>query len=185
MFFYLCHAHIRLLMFFCLATLLINFPGRLCAEDLQKGRSPQQLADILYTDMKSIAAAVDVYQERYQQLPSSEQDLLEGQIVQKMQSYPEEFVSGRYFIQARYDDMDGKGDLDDTIYTGDKIPETVCIEFNKRYAMPPLNTGEVFDYQAAGAKYPGAVYGRHMEIYAIKWETANKTCEINWVIAYH
>jgi len=158
-------------------------PGESSAEP----PGPQEnvvLATKLYADMQSIATAVDIYHKQYKVIPSSTAELLSGAFLKSVPAMGKELGGGEYSIQKGYANMDGQGREDDTIYSGENVPEAVCVEFNKRYAQVPLNEGTIFDYRAAGNKYPGEVYGRQMKVYAIKWESDRNVCEVNWVLEY-
>ncbi|MDT8442091.1 MAG: hypothetical protein RQ723_10565 [Desulfuromonadales bacterium] len=147
--------------------------------------TPSELADKIHQDLGVVATAVDQYRSRFGEVPPTTGEFLESGIIAAMPSYPQELGRGGYEIRARYDDMDGVGEHDDTIYTGDRVPTDVCREYSLRYATPPLNITDIFDYQAAGNKYPGEVHGRQIVTYAIKWQTIEDFCEINRVIRYN
>lgn len=143
------------------------------------------LAKELHNDMNSIATAVEAYRIKNKVAPTSVDQLLAGAFLKSVPVMGEDLGGGAYLIQKGYGNMDGLGKDDDAIYSGENIPEAVCVEFNKLYAQAPLNDGTVFDYAAAGRKYPGEVYGRQMKVFAIKWERDRTVCEIDWVIDYN
>ncbi len=174
-------------LFICFLAANISLPGYVSAEENTVTRTPQQLAEIVFNDMSMLAAAVENYREKKFRLPQSTAELMAGpqSIIENMPVYAKELGRGEYSLRLQYDNMDGQGTWDDTLYTGDQIPAAICLEFNKRYASPPLNEESAFDYQSAGNKYPGEVFGRGIKLYAIKWQTTNDACEINWVIRYN
>jgi len=61
----------------------------------------------------------------------------------------------------------------------------VCEEFVRRYASPGFGD-TVYDFQAAGKRYPGQVIGKHIKIYAIDWSAGDfsEDCDIYWVVQY-
>lgn len=143
------------------------------------------LAQKIFADMRIIADAVAEYSKKNDAVPPNTQALLTGDFLKSIPPMAEGLGQGEYSIRRQYDNMDGRGKGDDAIFSGEKVPEEVCVAFNKLYAEPPLKEGIVFDYAAAGNKYPGEIYGRHHQIFAIKWQSERKVCEIDWVIEYH
>ena len=172
------------LVLFGILVLGVFAPGHVFAE-LTEQEKNIALAKVLYNDMNSIAKAVEAYRVQHKVAPDSVDQLLAGAFLESIPVMGEEFGGGAYLIQKGYGNMDGRGKKDDVIYSGENIPEAICVEFNKLYAQAPLNNGTVFDYAAAGRKYPGEVYGRKMKVFAIKWESYLKVCEIDWVIDYN
>ena len=156
-------------LFICFLAANISFPGDVSAVESTATRTPQQLAKIVFDDLSMLAAAVENYREKNLRLPQSTTELMAGpqSIIESIPVYAKELGRGEYSLRLQYDNMDGQGTWDDTIYTGDQIPTAICLEFNKRYGSPPLNNESVFDYQAAGNKYPGEVFGREIKLYAI------------------
>ena len=165
---------------FCLLTVFALFPGDSLAEEPVE----VQLAAKLFNDMSAVSGAVEAYRKQHGVPPKTTEELLASGLIASMPVFGEELGGGEYRVQYRFADMDGQGEMDDAIYSGENIPMNVCVEFNKRYALPPLNDGTVFDWQAAGGKYPGEVFSRDHKVFAIKWETVHTACEINWVIDY-
>lgn len=177
-------ANFKTLLLFGILTLGALAPGYVFAE-LTEQEKNIALAKELYNDMNSIAKAVEAYRVKHKVAPDTLDQLLAGSFLSSIPVMGEELGGGAYLIQKGYGNMDGRGKDDDTIYSGENIPETICVEFNKLYAQAPLNNGTVFDYAAAGRKYPGEVYGRKMKVFAIKWESDRTVCEIDWVIDYN
>lgn len=84
-----------------------------------------------------------------------------------------------------FDDLDGLGALDDVIYAQDLKIE-VCEDFIRRY--PDSGVGDaIFDFEANGMRYPAAIFGRHIKVYAIKWTQVKhlEYCDIEWVVKYN
>jgi hypothetical protein len=145
-----------------------------------------QLAAKLYADMSAIADAAEAFRKTNGIVPRNTDELIAAGLIDSVPLLGDDLGGGSYFIQTAYADMDGQGELDAAIFSGEYIPEAVCVEFNARYAQAPINeSGSVFDYQAAGEKFPGEVYGRDQKVYAIKWKTSDTVCELNWVIDYN
>ncbi|MFC1779500.1 hypothetical protein ACFLZU_04090 [Thermodesulfobacteriota bacterium] len=88
----------------------------------------------------------------------------------------------RYY--NNYQDADGDG-VEDRIVFARELKLEVCEEFVRRYASPGFGD-KVYDFQAAGKRYPGHTLGRHVKIYAINWtETSfSEACDIMWVVQY-
>lgn len=149
--------------------------------------SPEQAlvgATKIYNDMVVIDKAVEQYRIKFSRMPYTLGELLGGGLLSSLPVLGDELGGGNYEIGLSADDMDGQGESDHVIALTKMVPMEVCVEFNKLYAAEPLKDGTVFDRQAAAEKYPGQVYGRHMKTFAIKWETSQKDCEINWVLEY-
>lgn len=138
----------------------------------------------IYNDMVAIDKAVEQYRIKYSRMPYTLGELLNNGILNSLPVLGDQLGGGNYEIGLSADDMDGRGEYDHVIALTSMVPMEVCVEFNKLYAAEPLNNGTVFDRQAANEKYPGQVYGRQMKTFALKWETAQKDCEINWVLDY-
>lgn len=161
--------------------MMVCFAGPVAAEESREA----QLAAKLYADMSVIADAIEAFRKSNGEAPRNTDELIAAGLIASVPLLGDELGGGSYTIQPNYADMDGQGELDAAIFSGEYIPEAVCVEFNARYAQAPINqSGVVFDYQAAGEKFPGAVHGRDQKVYAIKWKTADTICEINWVIDY-
>lgn len=139
-------------------------------------------AEKIYNDILLVSDAVEKYRIQHGDIPNDINPLVQSGLI--VPSMVADLGGGTYAFHKLFDDMDGQGDWDSAIYTTADAPPEVCAEFNRRYAAAPLNDGTVFDYQAAGKKYPGQVFGRDHKVFAIKWETAQAGCEINWVIEY-
>lgn len=88
----------------------------------------------------------------------------------------------RYY--NNYDDNDGNG-LEDRIVFARELKLEVCEEFVSRYASPGFGD-KIYDFKAAGKKYPGQTIGKHVKIYAINWSERPfpDTCDIMWVVQY-
>jgi hypothetical protein len=86
---------------------------------------------------------------------------------------------------AAFADMDGIGAKDAVVYAHDLKIE-VCEEFIKRYSS--FGPGDVIhDYEANRRKAPGEMFGRHMKVYAMTWESMNveSYCDALWIIQYN
>jgi hypothetical protein len=84
-----------------------------------------------------------------------------------------------------FDDMDGLGPEDDVLHVP-QLKNEVCEEFIRRYSSPGFGD-MIYDFEAAGKKYPGEALGRHIKIYAINWTMATTpdSCDILWVVKYN
>ena len=84
-----------------------------------------------------------------------------------------------------YDDTDGLGPWDKVLYV-QRLKNEVCEEFVRRYSSPGFGD-KIYDFEAAGKKYPGETLGRHIKIYAISWAKifSEVYCDINWVMQYN
>jgi hypothetical protein len=85
---------------------------------------------------------------------------------------------------SQYADADDNGKTDHSIYVQDLKLE-VCDEFVRNYGSPGYGD-TIYDFEAAGGKYPGQTIGRHIKIYAISWEKVLRPeyCDILWVVQY-
>ena len=88
----------------------------------------------------------------------------------------------RYY--NNYQDADGDG-VEDRIVFARQLKLEVCEEFVRRYASPGFGD-KVYDFKAAGKRYPGHTLGRHVKIYAINWTETffSEACDIMWVVQY-
>ena len=75
-----------------------------------------------------------------------------------------------FIYQNTYDDTDGLGPKDKVLYVRE-LKNEVCEEFIRRYSSPGFGD-MIYDFEAAGKKYPGETLGRHIKIYAINWSMA-------------
>lgn len=94
---------------------------------------------------------------------------------------PEQLVI-RYY--NNYEDNDGNG-LEDRIVFARELKLEVCEEFVSRYASPGFGD-KIYDFAAAGKKYPGQTIGKHVKIFAVNWSSSPfpDTCDIMWVVQY-
>ena len=90
-----------------------------------------------------------------------------------------------FIYHNTYDDTDGLGPWDKVLYV-QRLKNEVCEEFIRRYSSPGFGD-KIYDFEAAGKKYPGEAIGRHIKIYAINWEmeTSPDYCDILWVMKYN
>lgn len=88
----------------------------------------------------------------------------------------------KYYSQ--YDDADDNGKKDHIMFVQDLKLE-VCEDFVRRYGSPGYGD-TIYDFEAAGGKYPGQTIGRHMKVFAIKWEQSYRPdyCDLLWVVRY-
>ena len=90
---------------------------------------------------------------------------------------------GSFKLFRGYADVDGVGTMDDVI-TVMELKNEVCQEFVRRYASPGFGD-IIYDFEAAGNKYPAETAGGHIKIYSIRWATEDVDyCDILWVIEY-
>ena len=92
-------------------------------------------------------------------------------------------VQGPIKFFRGYADVDGVGTLDDVI-TVMQLKNEVCQDFVRRYASPGFSD-TIYDFEAAGNKYPTETTGGHIKVYAVRWETDEVDyCDILWVMEY-
>lgn len=149
-------------------------------------------ADIIYEGMNLISdAANQYYVDNNGLLPPARKNLrdilLDGGYLEEW-PVPPPFAffdpgQGHFKFFRGYADVDGIGKLDDVI-TVMELKNEVCQVFARRYASPGFGD-TIYDFEAAGNKYPTETTGEHIKIYAVNWETAElDRCDILWVMEY-
>ena len=154
--------------------------------------SPEGHADRIYKQMKSIHKAATDYQNDHGGLPPGNFSAVKKGLISngyiKSFPIPHPAVFGKpyaegYRIDPAYDTADA-GTNPDTIITLWGLKDAICMAFNNSYSSNQSGLS-IFDYEAAGKRYPGEAIGQNMLIYAIKWKTADvDDCEVNWVFEY-
>jgi len=162
---------------------VLLLPIHSSAEAVDKDKAVE-LASKLYNDLHLISESFAKYRSEYGEAPKSLADMSREDVLKKLPTMGPELGDGLYEIVLKYDDMDGKGEMDSAIFTTVDVPLEVCVEYNKSFAQEPLNEGPVFDFKESGSKYPGELYGLHMKTFAIKWPVT-VGCQINWVLDYN
>ena len=151
-----------------------------------------QSADIIYEGLRAIDDAVQQYFiDNEGRLPRVGNQLraflLDGGYLEEW-PVPPPFAffdpgQGHFKFFRGYADVDGIGKLDDVI-TVMELKKEVCQVFARRYASPGFGD-TIYDFEAAGNKYPTETTGEHIKIYAVNWETAElDRCDILWVMEY-
>ncbi len=155
--------------------------------------SPEGHADRIYKQMKSIHEAATDYQNDHGSLPAGNFLAVKKGLISDgyIKSFPiplpsvfgKPYAEG-YRIDPGYGTADA-GPNPDTIITLWGLKDLICMAFNNRYSSNQSGL-TIFDYEAAGKKWPGEAIGDNMLIYAIKWKTdAVDDCEVNWVFEYN
>jgi hypothetical protein len=154
--------------------------------------SPEGHADLIYKQMKSIHEAATDYQNDHGGLPTGDFFAVKETLItdRYIKSYPQPLPSifgepnpEGYRFDPRYDTVDA-GMSPDAVIALWGLKDEICKAFNNRYSSNQSGP-TIFDWEAAGKKYPGEAIGTNMLIYAIKWKTNSiDDCEVNWVLEY-
>ncbi len=152
-----------------------------------------QSADIIYEGLRAIDdAAQQYFIDNKGSLPRTGNQLRDLLLARGyLEEWPE--IPPFAFTEPRVQDVfkyfrgfanvDGVGPLEDVIDIID-LKNEVCQEFIRRYASPGFGD-TIYDFEAAGNKYPTETIGEHIKIYAVNWETAElDRCDILWVMEY-
>lgn len=151
-------------------------------------------ATIIYEGLKAVDDAINQYVfDHNGEFPSGNAGQIKALLLE--QGYLEEWPVVPAFAHAapvqwapryynNHEDADGNG-LEDRIIFVQKLKLEVCEEFVRRYASPGFGD-TVYDFQAAGKRYPGQTLGKHIKIYAINWSSDDfsEDCDIYWVVQY-
>ncbi len=147
----------------------------------------------VHKQMQSIYEASEEYETDHGSLPAGrylapKEELISGGYIKRFPQ-PHSSIFGKpnpegYRYAPRYDNMDASRNPDSAIVLWG-LRDEICEAFNNLYSSN--NSGPtIFDWEAAGKRYPGEAIGRNMLIYAIKWKTEDvDNCEVNWVLEYH
>ncbi len=152
-------------------------------------------AAMIYEGLRAINDAAKLYAvDNNGSLPPGIQDvvralLLDGGYLKEWPVVPAfafaNPVQYDFIYHNTYDDTDGLGPWDKVLYVRE-LKNEVCEEFISRYSSPGFGD-MIYDFEAAGKKYPGETIGRHIKIYAINWSMATSPdyCDILWVVKYN
>jgi hypothetical protein len=155
--------------------------------------TPEGHADRVFKQMQTIHKAATDYQNDHGSLPAgnykaTKEKLISGDYIKSF-PLPHPSIFGTpnpegYRFSTMYARMDAGPNKDAAIVLWG-LKDEICKAFNTLYSSN--NSGPtIFDYEAAGKKYPGEAIGRNMLIYAIKWRThVVDDCEVNWVLEYN
>ena len=167
--------------------------SNLLSETEFKARVSQSSAQI-YEGFVAIDSAARLYaSEHDDNLPAGSRQetktqLLDGGYLKEWPVVPEfaftDPVQYEFRYYSQYDDADDNGTEDHIIFVPDLKLE-VCDEFVQSYGSPGYDS-TIYDFEAAGGKYPGQTIGRHMKVFAIKWEKSYRPdyCDLLWVVKY-
>jgi hypothetical protein len=154
--------------------------------------SPEGHAKQIHKEMQTIYDAAMDYKSDHGSLPhgdfrAAKEELISGGYI-KLFPQPHPSIFGKpypegYRLSPQYDTMDAGSDPDYALGLW-RLKDEICKAFNNLYSSN--NSGPtIFDFEAAGKKYPGEVIGSDMLVYAIKWKTKDvDNCEVNWVLKY-
>jgi hypothetical protein len=152
-----------------------------------------QSADLIYEGLRTISDATTQYlADSNISRPSKDGKavrslLLDGGYLKEWPVVPPfaftDPVQYDFTYYRGFDDVDGLGALDDVISVL-KVKNEVCQVFVRRYASPGFGD-TIYDFEAAGKKYPGETIGGHIKVYAVNWlKDELDHCEILWVMDY-
>ena len=157
--------------------------------------TPEDQAQRVYNDMRTINNVAQKYMQKHGSLPKDSAQGTRALLFPetgktffstKFPTAPPEIFSTTpmdYQLTPNYDRMD-EGKIQDTAIAVWGLKDSVCREYNLRYASDNLGP-LIYDYEANGNRYPGESIGRQVITYAIKWKSADiDDCEINWVVEY-
>jgi hypothetical protein len=152
-------------------------------------------AAMIYEGLRAINDAAKLYAvDNNDSLPPGTQDvvralLLDGGYLKEWPVAPAfafaNPVQNDFIYHNTYDDTDGLGPKDKVLYVRG-LKNEVCEKFIRRYSSPGFGD-KIYDFEAAGKKYPGETLGRHIKIYAVNWSMATSPdyCDILWVVKYN
>jgi hypothetical protein len=151
----------------------------------------EDLAEKTYNDLGLISEAVTRYKEDHGDFPRGDFWQVRATLFQEgyLKAFPSPapgIFSGQtmdYRLDTKFAKMDDNAEQDAAIAVWG-LKDDFCRAFNNRYSSDHSGA-TIYDWEAAGKKYPGQTIGRHMKTYAIKWESdAVDDCEVEWVIEY-
>ena len=151
-------------------------------------------ATLVHQGMSAISEAVNQYAlDNNNDLPSGsskkvQQLILDGGYLKEWPVAPPfaftDPIISPFFYAVRYDNLDGVGPPEAVISAPDLKVE-VCREFNRHYSdFAPDDT--IYDWEAAGKKYPGQKIGRHIKVFTIAWSKLKQPdyCDAIWIMDY-
>jgi hypothetical protein len=157
--------------------------------------SPEGHAKRVHKQMTGLQKVLLQYEEENGHLPEGSSASVKKALIAEgfLKRYPRphsslfgletEGTAGEYMFHSEWDRMDEGPTLDSALGLSG-LTDDFCRLFNSLYSSDSSGPN-IYDFEANNRQYPATTIGKHMLIYAIKWESETvDDCTIEWVVRY-